>query len=107
MPVWVIISLIAIDEAHCISQWGHDFRPSYRSIAPFIKGLPKRPVVTAFTATATEEVTGDIVNLLAMKNSGTYVLGFNRKNLSFSVARGQNKKDFIMNFLAGSHTFRI
>jgi len=93
------ISLIAIDEAHCISQWGHDFRPSYRSIAPFIQGLPKRPVVTAFTATATEEVTDDIVNLLAMKNSAVYVLGFNRKNLHFGVVRGQNKKDFIVDFL--------
>lgn len=101
--IWssVNISLLAIDEAHCISQWGHDFRPSYRSIAPFIKGLPKRPVVTAFTATATEEVTGDIVNLLAMKNAATFVLGFNRKNLSFVVVRGQNKKDYIMDYLAG------
>ncbi|MCL4440992.1 MAG: DNA helicase RecQ [Firmicutes bacterium] len=93
------ISLIAIDEAHCISQWGHDFRPSYRTISPFIKGLPKQPVVTAFTATATEEVTLDIVNLLSMKNSAAYVMGFNRKNLSFVMTRGQNKKDFVINFL--------
>ncbi len=98
----VNIALLAIDEAHCISQWGHDFRPSYRSIAPFIKGLPKRPVITAFTATATEEVTGDIVNLLAMKKAATFVMGFNRKNLSFDVVRGQNKKDFIMDFLAAN-----
>lgn len=95
----IYISLIAIDEAHCISQWGHDFRPSYRNIAPFIKGLAKRPVITAFTATATEEVNSDIVNLLAMKKSSAFVLGFDRKNLSFSVIRGQNKQDFILNFL--------
>lgn len=97
----VNISLVAIDEAHCISQWGHDFRPSYRSISPFIKGLPERPVVTAFTATATEEVTRDIIKLLAMKKSAAHVMGFNRKNLSFAVVRGQNKQDFTMNFLSG------
>ena len=95
----VNISLIAIDEAHCISQWGHDFRPSYRSIAPFIQELPKRPVITAFTATATEEVTRDIVTLLSLKNSSVFVMGFDRKNLSFFVVRGQNKKEFIINFL--------
>ncbi|MDT3698921.1 MAG: DNA helicase RecQ [Thermincola sp.] len=95
------ISLVAVDEAHCISQWGHDFRPSYRNIAPFIQNLPKRPVVAAFTATATKEVNADIVNLLEMKAASVFVLGFNRKNLSFSVIRGQNKKDFILDFLAG------
>ncbi|HWI55407.1 MAG TPA: DNA helicase RecQ [Desulfobacteria bacterium] len=93
------VSMVAIDEAHCISQWGHDFRPSYRSILPFIKRLAKRPVVTAFTATATEEVTGDIVHLLGMDKSAAFILGFNRENLSFSVVRGQNKKDYITNFL--------
>ena len=98
----VNISLMAIDEAHCISQWGHDFRPSYRSIAPFIKGLPKQPVITAFTATATEEVIRDIVNLLSMRTSAVYVMGFDRENLSFTVVRGQNKQDFIINFLEGN-----
>lgn len=96
------ISMVAIDEAHCISQWGHDFRPSYRNISPFIQSLPKRPVVAAFTATATEEVNHDIVNLLAMKASSVFVLGFNRTNLSFSVVRGQNKKDFVFDFLAAN-----
>lgn len=96
------ISLVAVDEAHCISQWGHDFRPSYRNIAPFIDSLPKRPVVAAFTATATEEVNRDIVKLLGMNASSVYVLGFNRKNLFFSVIRGQNKKDFVLDYLAAS-----
>lgn len=95
------ISLIAVDEAHCISQWGHDFRPSYRNIAPFIQSLPSRPVVAAFTATATEEVNGDIVDLLGMKASSVYVLGFNRKNLYFNVVRGHDKKDFVIDFLTG------
>lgn len=98
----VNISLVAIDEAHCISQWGHDFRPSYRRILPFIKSLASRPVVTAFTATATDEVKRDIIKLLAMRNSGVFVMGFDRQNLSFSVVRGDNKKDFVTEFLADS-----
>ncbi len=93
------VSLVAIDEAHCISQWGHDFRPSYRTISPFIRGLVNRPIVAAFTATATKEVSQDIVRLLAMQKPGVHVLGFDRKNLSFSVARGQNKRDFVTHFL--------
>lgn len=93
------ISLLAIDEAHCISQWGHDFRPSYRSIAPFIKKLPKRPIVAAFTATATEEVTKDIVKLLSLQQSNVFIMGFDRPNLTFSVLRGENKRDFLLNYL--------
>lgn len=96
------ISLLAIDEAHCVSQWGHDFRPSYRDIRPFIDELPKRPVVTAFTATATEEVTRDIVSLLSLQNAGVYITGFNRENLSFSVFRGEDKQDFLLKYLAGN-----
>lgn len=96
------ISLMAIDEAHCVSQWGHDFRPSYRRIGPFIKGLPHRPVVTAFTATATPEVKDDIIKLLALKDPSLVVTGFNRENLSFSVVRGENKRDFVQKYLASN-----
>lgn len=93
------ISLLAIDEAHCVSQWGHDFRPSYLAIAPFIKELPQRPVVAAFTATATEEVKQDIVKLLALRSSRVFLTGFDRENLTFSILRGENKRDFILNYL--------
>ncbi|MGI6406298.1 MAG: DNA helicase RecQ [Syntrophaceticus sp.] len=93
------ISLVAIDEAHCISQWGHDFRPSYLDIMPFIETLPDRPVVTGFTATATPEVTQDIIKLLRLQDPNVYITGFNRENLSFSVIRGENKQDFLLNFL--------
>lgn len=96
------ISLMAIDEAHCVSQWGHDFRPSYRRIGPFIKGLSHRPVVTAFTATATPEVKDDIIKLLALKDPSLVVTGFNRENLSFSVVRGENKRDFVQKYLASN-----
>ncbi len=94
------VSLLAIDEAHCVSQWGHDFRPSYRQIGPFIKELPKRPIVAAFTATATPEVKDDILNLLALENPAIHITGFNRENLTFSVLRGVNKKDFVLDYVA-------
>jgi ATP-dependent DNA helicase RecQ len=93
------ISLIAVDEAHCVSQWGHDFRPSYRNIASLIRQLPQKPVVAAFTATATEEVKEDIIKLLSLDNSNVFVTGFNRENLFFSVVRGENKKDYILKYL--------
>lgn len=93
------ISLIAVDEAHCVSQWGHDFRPSYRNIVSLIKTLPKRPVVAAFTATATEEVKEDIIKLLSLGDPKVFVTGFNRENLFFSVVRGENKKDYLLNYL--------
>ncbi len=93
------VSFLAVDEAHCVSQWGHDFRPSYRNIAPFIEALPKKPVVGAFTATATVEIKGDITRFLSLKNADVFVTGFNRENLSFSVLRGENKKDFVLEFL--------
>jgi ATP-dependent DNA helicase RecQ len=93
------ISMIAIDECHCVSQWGHDFRPSYRSIAPLIKKLGDRPIVSAFTATATTDVKEDVVKLLGLKKSNVYTTGFDRKNLSFSVIRGENKKDYLLKYL--------
>lgn len=93
------IALFAIDEAHCVSQWGHDFRPSYRKVSEIINRLDKRPIVAAFTATATEEVKNDIKRLLYLNNPNIYVTGFDRKNLSFSVIRGENKKDFILSYV--------
>ncbi len=93
------VSMVAIDEAHCVSQWGHDFRPSYLTLAQFISQLPKRPIITAFTATATEHVKLDIINLLELKNPNVFVTGFDRKNLFFSVRKGANKLDFVVNFL--------
>lgn len=93
------ISMIAIDECHCVSQWGHDFRPSYRSIAPLIEKLMDRPVVSAFTATATSEVKEDVVRLLGLEKSNVYTTGFDRENLFFSVIRGENKKDYLLKYL--------
>lgn len=93
------ITMLAIDEAHCVSQWGHDFRRSYLHIGTFIEEMPIRPVITAFTATATEEVKQDIIKLLGLKNENAFVTGFDRDNLSFEVRRGENKKDFILDYL--------
>lgn len=93
------ISMITIDEAHCISQWGHDFRPSYREIANVILNLNKRPIVSAFTATATQIVKKDITCLLHLKSPFTLTTGFDRTNLSFSVESPRSKKDFILNFI--------
>lgn len=93
------ISMITIDEAHCVSQWGHDFRPSYREIANVILNLKKRPIVSAFTATATQIVKDDIINLLQLSSPFTLTTGFDRKNLNFSVEISENRKDFIIDFL--------
>ena len=76
------ISMIAVDEAHCISQWGQDFRPSYLRIADFINLFPKRPVITAYTATATKVVKEDIISILGLQDPTVIVTGYDRKNLS-------------------------
>ena len=91
----VPISMITVDEAHCISQWGQDFRPSYRSILDLVEQLPQRPVVSAFTATATDVVQSDIMNILQLRNPVHIVTGYDRKNLYFEVVQS-NKKDWLM-----------
>ena len=93
------ISQIAIDEAHCVSQWGHDFRASYKRIKSFIETLEERPIITAFTATATEEVKEDIIKLLGLKKPKVYLTGFDRENLFLNIVKGNNKKDYILNYL--------
>ncbi len=85
------IGLIAVDEAHCISQWGQDFRPSYLKIADFVSSLPRRPVMAAFTATATGQVREDIVQRLLLRDPQRVVTGFDRPNLYFDVQRPQKK----------------
>ena len=93
------ISMVTIDEAHCISQWGHDFRPSYRQIAPFIQSLPKKPIISAFTATATPSVREDILRLLQLQKPAVFISGFDRPNLYFGVLRGEDKKKYIVDYL--------
>ncbi|WP_040952112.1 DNA helicase RecQ [Gorillibacterium massiliense] len=93
------VSMLAIDEAHCISQWGHDFRPSYRAITGLLELLPKRPVVSAFTATATPEVTEDITRYLGIPPEHVFLTGFNRENLKFSVVKGENKQDYLLRYI--------
>ncbi|WP_088225685.1 DNA helicase RecQ [Desulfosporosinus sp. FKB] len=93
------VSFLAIDEAHCVSQWGHDFRPSYIQLGSFVNSLPQKPLIGAFTATATEAVQRDIVRLLQLDNPNVYVTGFDRPNLSFTTLRGENKKAFILDYV--------
>ena len=85
------ISMVTVDEAHCISQWGQDFRPSYLGIADFVNALPRRPIVAAYTATATAQVQTDILRLLALQTPYRIVTGFDRPNLYFDVQRPKNK----------------
>lgn len=92
------VSFLAIDEAHCVSQWGHDFRPSYLHLGPFLKSFQQKPLIGAFTATATEEVQADIVRLLELNNPSVFVTGFDRPNLTFSSLRGENKKVFVLEY---------
>ncbi|WCL59340.1 DNA helicase RecQ [Bacillus safensis] len=93
------IPLIAIDEAHCISEWGHDFRPSYRFIQECLNQLTKRPVIVALTATATKKVHRDICEQLGMIEEETIFTGFARENLSFQVVKGENSDRFITHYM--------
>lgn len=93
------IALLAVDEAHCISQWGQDFRPSYLKIVEFMQRLPVRPVVSAFTATATEQVQQDVVRILGLRDPLRVVTGFDRPNLYYEVLRPENKQDALLAFL--------
>ncbi|RYG71777.1 DNA helicase RecQ [Lentibacillus lipolyticus] len=95
----ISISLVAFDEAHCISQWGHDFRPSYRSIVTTLKQIPNIPAVIALTATATEEVIADIQTLLQIHDDHVVKTGFERKNLSFHVVKGKHKQTYVRSFM--------
>ena len=93
------IAQVVVDEAHCVSQWGQDFRPGYLDIEPFVRRLPKRPRVSAFTATATETVKKDIMRLLALENSYAVTTGFDRPNLFFEVRRDGNRDLALLRFL--------
>ena len=94
------ISMVTVDEAHCISQWGQDFRPSYLKIVDFIKSLPRRPIVSAFTATATEEVKEDILCILNLVDPNVTVTGFDRENLYYSVETIRRKDEFVIDYIA-------
>ena len=93
------IAQVIVDEAHCISEWGHDFRPSYRLIGEWLNSLLKRPIVGAFTATATKYVENDIKKLLGLENANVYVTGFDRPNLSFSVIRTPKRMDYVVHYV--------
>ncbi|MEG0464845.1 RecQ family ATP-dependent DNA helicase, partial [Bacteroides sp.] len=93
------VPILAIDEAHCISQWGHDFRPSYRTIQKLLTLWNNKPTILALTATATKEVGQDIRELLSIEQHSTFITGFERDNLKFSVLLGENKEAFIKSFI--------
>lgn len=93
------ISMVAVDEAHCISQWGQDFRPSYLKIVEFIKRLPQRPIVSAFTATATKEVRDDVIDILGLQNPTIMTTGFDRSNLFFGVMTPKDRYGAIKSYL--------
>ena len=93
------ISQVAIDEAHCISSWGHDFRPSYKRIPQFIKSLNKRPIITAFTATASDEVRYDIMSILDLQEPDVYITGFDRENLSINIVKSSSKNRYLLDYI--------
>ena len=93
------ISQIAVDEAHCISQWGHDFRVSYRKVSHFINLLQNKPIITAFTATASEEVREDIIKQLNLNNPKVFVTGFDRENLLINIIKGGSKKEYLNSYI--------
>ncbi len=95
------VAMVAVDEAHCVSQWGHDFRTAYLAVAPFLQQLSRRPIITAFTATATPEVKEDIVSHLGLQNPQIFVTGFRRDNLFLAVQslRVKEKRKFILDYL--------
>lgn len=93
------VAQVAIDEAHCVSQWGHDFRSSYKRIPHFIRSLEKRPIVTAFTATASDEVRYDILEILGLINPNIYITGFDRENLSINIVKSSSKNRYLLEYL--------
>ena len=101
------IDLVAIDEAHCISQWGHDFRPSYVDFASHLQYLPTNPTVLALTATATPKVADDIQKLLSISPSHTIKTGFLRENLRFEVVKGMDKRTFLKNYLKNMRVVKV
>ena len=97
--IHIPVSLVAVDEAHCISQWGHDFRPSYLGIGSWIASLRKRPVISAFTATATPKVREDIIDLLGLEAPRVFVNSFDRPNLRWTLMKGVDRERFISRYL--------
>ncbi|MCQ4635982.1 DNA helicase RecQ [Anaerovorax odorimutans] len=95
----VKIAMVTVDEAHCVSQWGQDFRPSYLKILDFVRQLPYRPVISAFTATATRQVREDVVRILQLEDPTVLTTGFDRKNLFFSVQKPGNKYSVVKNYI--------
>ena len=93
------ISMVCVDEAHCVSQWGQDFRPHYLHIREFLKEMPQRPIVSAFTATATTQVKEDILQLLDMKDPYAITTGFDRKNLYFAVEKPKDKYQALLHYV--------